>query len=68
MKFEIMSIADMQDAIDAIYDYCWKMGASKDEVADFISARLALLYAARKAEAMKKIMESGCVEAFEKAI
>ena len=65
MKFEITSIADMQDAIDAIYDYCWEMGVSKDEVSDFISARLALLYAARKAEATKKIMESGCVEAFE---
>ena len=66
MKFEITSIADMQDAIDAIYDYCWKMGVSKDEVSDFISARLALLYAQHKAEMMKKIMESGCVEAFEK--
>ena len=65
MKYEITSIADMQDAIDAIYDYCRKMGVSKDEVSDFISARLALLYAQHKTEITKKIMESGCVEAFE---
>ena len=68
MKYEITSITDMQNAIDAIYAYCRHIGAGEDETQSFVFSRLALLYAQERAQAMTKKMvrEAGNDEAFEK--